>query len=227
MPTYRVETNQGVFEIEADREPTAADVQSYLSQQVKPGSITPEEASKQGMIAAGRAAGVAAPGAGVVASMIEDPRAATAMGVRMAGPAIGQAAGAPLAPFTGGASVPALGGLFGIGSEALASFIEGKPVTKGSLTAAGITGMVPGSSMAGAGAKTLAKEGTKLAAANLAATTAKTLGDENRIPTAQEAGMAVGTAYAAAPLSKYMDSGENVRRAVVEKADNEIGRAHV
>lgn len=224
MPTYRVETNQGTFDIEADREPTAADVEAILSQQ-KTGSVTPEEASKQGMIAAGQAAGIAAPGAGAIASMIGDPRAAAATGVRMAGPAIGQAIGVPLAPFTMGASVPTLGFAGGVGAEALASMIEGQPITKGRLTAAGITGIVPGSSLAGAGVRQIAKEGTKLALTNLAATTAQTLGDENRIPTASESAMAIGSGYAAAPLSKYMDTDTNVRKAMIEKADNAVADA--
>ena len=31
MPKYRIETNQGNFEIEADREPTMEEVQAHLS----------------------------------------------------------------------------------------------------------------------------------------------------------------------------------------------------
>lgn len=33
MPTYQIETNKGTFEIEANREPTASEIESYISQQ--------------------------------------------------------------------------------------------------------------------------------------------------------------------------------------------------
>jgi hypothetical protein len=33
MPTYQIETNRGTFEIEANREPTASEIESYISQQ--------------------------------------------------------------------------------------------------------------------------------------------------------------------------------------------------
>ena len=37
MPKYRIETNQGNFEIEADREPTMEEVQAHLSGGQQPG----------------------------------------------------------------------------------------------------------------------------------------------------------------------------------------------
>ena len=41
MPTYQIETNKGTFEIEANREPTASEIESYISQQsAAPAALT-------------------------------------------------------------------------------------------------------------------------------------------------------------------------------------------
>jgi len=40
MPTYQIKTNRGTFEIEANREPNASEIESYISQQ----SATPDQA---------------------------------------------------------------------------------------------------------------------------------------------------------------------------------------
>jgi len=49
MPTYQIETNKGTFEIEANREPNASEIESYISQQ----SATPA-ASSQAQLMAGQ-----------------------------------------------------------------------------------------------------------------------------------------------------------------------------
>lgn len=67
MPKYRVETNDGTYEIESDREPTPNDVESYLRQSQamaapQPGAetITAEVATPQGTVADSVTAPVAA-----------------------------------------------------------------------------------------------------------------------------------------------------------------------
>ena len=43
MPTYQIETNKGTFEIEANREPSASEIESYISQQSAPSPDVQQE----------------------------------------------------------------------------------------------------------------------------------------------------------------------------------------
>lgn len=67
MPKYRVETNAGTYEIEADREPTANDVESYLRQSktmeqpVATETVAAEVATPQGEVVASETVAESAP----------------------------------------------------------------------------------------------------------------------------------------------------------------------
>lgn len=209
MAKYRIETNQGTFEIEADREPTAQDVEARLSAQQAPENKMAQSTaaepwkpyfnSKEEYDAA-------------VARQATDNPESVGSKAKMAGQAIGSAAlrvGLPaaavaLAPVTGGASLAAIGGVAGAAGEYLGAKVAGEDASAGDIAAAGIMGAIPGANMAKATTGQMLKEGVKQGIGNLASTAAQTGLNEGRLPTGAEALMSFGGGMASVPASKFM-----------------------
>jgi hypothetical protein len=126
MPKYLVETDQGTFEIEADREPTAGDIESYMAGM--------EQGEAQGAPAVPRPARLGAEG-GLLAGTIPGERM---LGNSEAGTAIRY--GAPFLASSGGP----IGYAVNAGGEALAQIAQdGYISSPGMVQAAGVTGSVP------------------------------------------------------------------------------------
>ncbi len=141
--------------------------------------------------------------------------------LRSGPPAIGQGIGAatgPLAPVM----VPLLGGFGGMGGEYAAQAREGGPRRWGAIFGAGLTGAIPGSPLAGAGTKTMIREGLKYGAANLAGKTLETAVDEGRAPTLAEGAMALGSGAIAPVVGKALDAGSGAAEIVAKKSRNEV-----
>lgn len=133
---------------------------------------------------------------------------AAGMASRSGAPAAGQALGAMTGPFAP-AAVPILGALGGVIGETGAQLMEDGPMRPGAIVGAGLAGLVPGGSLAKAGVGTLAKEGLKATATNLAATNIETLIDQHRLATATENAFSAGAGIASPIVGKAFDSGMN------------------
>lgn len=218
MAKYRVETSHGTFEVEADREPTLADVEAAIaSQGAETESKEPEGPAKvenvlgnpyfpkvnaRPIMSTGDPGDVIKGFTGHIADSVLEGGGAT----------LGQMAGAPLAPLTFGASIPVAGALGGMTGNVLSQgrriFAgEQKGFSGGDLVAAGVTGAIPGGSQIKGGVKLL-KEGAKNVAGNVLAETARTAIDEHRLPTATEAGLAGTGAVLGTALQKGLDTGK-------------------
>lgn len=211
MPTYRIETNRGTFEIEANRAPTVAEIEAFAAN-AGAGQVAqpPPARPRSGVVDNGQDFAPShfdgyfdAPArarAGAVAN------AATNMGLRGGAPAAGQAVGAMTGPFAP-VAVPVLGAVGGMGGEALAQLREGEGFSPGAILGAGVAGAVPGGSLAKAGLGKVAKEGGKALAGNVAAQAVETGVDEGRLPNAAEAALAGGAAVVGTAAVKGLDKG--------------------
>lgn len=216
MPTYRVETDKGTYDIEADREPTQADVMAHLqglggdsASKVAPTDVKALQATWANSGPAERAKmliahfpGYAKDGAEGTVKMITD------MGLEAGGAAAGQALGSMAGVYAPVAS-RVLGGIGGAAGNAMAQYAGGGPFSAGRVAGAGIAGMIPGASMAKIGAGEVAMQSAKYAAGNTLAKTAQTVVDTGKLPTAEEALMAAGTGALAGPIAKALDKGLN------------------
>lgn len=211
MPKYRIETNRGTFEVEANREPTAAEVEAMIADGAQP-EQRPEPKPATGQTPSPvMAAAMSVPGMASLPGVSSPDRGAAGSAVDMALegglPAAGQALGAmtgPAAPV----AVPALGFVGGAGGNALAqtrrmAVGEQNRFLPGQMLASGVAGSVPGASLFKAGAREVAKQGARFGAANLAAKATETAVDERRLPTGAEAGLAAGAGALGAPLAKF------------------------
>lgn len=125
------------------------------------------------------------------------------MGIEAGGPAAGQAIGAmtgPAAPVM----VPTLGAVGGMVGDAVVQARGDQPFSAGRMVGAAIQGAIPGANLAGAEARTVAREAGKYAAGSLAAKTAETEIDRGELPTMQEGAMAAGTAALGAQAAKIL-----------------------
>lgn len=136
------------------------------------------------------------------------------LGLEGGGATLGQTVGAPFEAVGGIHIGGAIGGF--LGNTAAQLTTPGKKFSLGEAGAAGVAGMVPGASLAKAGAKTLLTQGAKYAGTNLVGKAVQTGIDEKRLPTLGEATMAAGTGFAGAPLGKYLDGG--MRASAITKA---------
>lgn len=219
MSKYRVETSHGTFEVEADREPTLADVEAALAQQ----SSQPEAAKED-------------TGPGKVENVLGNPyfpkvndRAIMSKGnpgeniagftkhvadtaMEGGGATVGQMAGAPFAPVTFGASIP-VGGAIGGGIGNVATQMrkihsgEREVFSLGELGGAIVTGAIPGGSQIKT-AGGLLKEGAKNVIGNYTAEAVRTGIDEHRMPNAMEGGIAAVGGLAGTALAKGLDIGK-------------------
>ncbi len=146
------------------------------------------------------------------------------MGIRAAGPTIGQAAGALGGPFAE-ITVPAGGFIGGVAGEFAANAREGTPNTAGKLLSAGITGAVPGAPLAKAGLKTVAKEAAKYGAAGLAGKTTELAVDRPEDLLTAEGAKEIATSTVAsaagAPVAKVLSKAAEIdpKRAIMSLRD--------
>ena len=238
MAKYRIDTNQGAFEIEADREPTTQDVEAYMASQ--------EQAAPENKMAQSTAAEPWKPyfnskeeyDAARARQATDDPESLSAK-AGMAGRALASGAlrvGLPAAavlaaPVTGGASLAAIGGAAGMAGEFLGSAVAGEEASAGDIAAAGIMGAIPGANMARAGAGQMVKEGIKQGVGNLAATGVQTALNGGSM-TGADALMSFAGGAAAAPASKFLGGAgtrlteeqvNNAQRDAVNRAWREAG----
>ena len=230
MPTYRIETSRGTFEVEADRQPTEADILPLISG--GGGANAAPVATPAAAPATKQAAPTATPAIAVPTpwGVSQIPKSALARMASIAaeggGPAIGQSLGSATGP-AAPVAVPAGGFVFGMGGDALAQAVEmsqdpNQKFSGGRMLGAGVAGMIPGASLAKAGAKQLAKEAGKQVVANLAAKTVETAVDEGRVPTLGEAEMSTVGSVAGVGLGKVLDKGVGAIRQAIREADNKV-----
>lgn len=117
------------------------------------------------------------------------------------GPALGQSLGGmtgPLAPV----AVPLLGAVGGAGSSAAAQSRRGEPITLGRTISSAIIGAIPGSPLAGAGARKVALEAGKYAAGNVAGAIAESEIDRGELPSVRDIVTQAATGAVAAPAAR-------------------------
>lgn len=125
-------------------------------------------------------------------------------GMESSGAALGGSIGAfPLFSVpTAGLSIPIGAALGATAGYLTKEYAYGRQPTAGGATEAAVMGATPIGRLAGMGAKEVVKEGAKQVASSLAGTTAKTLMDEGRAPTAKEAAISAGGAVVGTGLGK-------------------------
>jgi hypothetical protein len=194
MATYQIETNQGTFEIDADREPTPQDIEAYMASR----DSMANQASADIPLSAIE---LPTPWGGTF-NPVDAAQTVKNMGLEAGGAAGGQVLGAgtgPLAPV----AVPLLGGVGStLGNVAAQLTTPGKDFSWGEAGGAFVAGTVPGASLAKAGGKELVKAGAKAAAMNYGAKAAETVIERGELPTTGESVMAVGAGLAAPVVSK-------------------------
>lgn len=133
-------------------------------------------------------------------------------GPEAAGATAGQILGAPLAEFGGVQAGGAIGGFIGNGVTQLRKMASGEqPGYQLGQALGGVpANMIPGASLAKAGAGQVVRAGIRYGTANLAGKTIQTAIDESRLPTASEAAIAVASGVVAAPMQKYIEAGNIV-----------------
>lgn len=218
MPKYEVKTSQGTFVVEADREPTEADVLAALRSQ-KAAAVPVKPAWNVNRFSVGASMAPTPPpippeGAAAVANGLAN------MGIRGAPPAIGQAIGAATGPFAP-AMIPFLGALGGMGGEAAAQFREGRGMRGGAIFGAGVAGAIPAAPFARGGIS-LVKEAGKQVAGNLAAKATETAVDEGRLPSVGEAGFATAGGVAGTALGKALDAGTKAAATTEKEIANAV-----
>ena len=212
MPKYRIETDQGNFEIEADREPTMAEVQAHLS-----GGQQPDQPANN--FAQSTAAEPWKPyfnsreefEAAKQRQATEDVESVGSK-AKMAGQALGSAtlkvglpaAAVALAPVTGGASLAAIGGVAGVAGEYLGAKVAGEEASMADMASNGVASMIPGANMAKATVGRMVREGVKQGLGNLASATTYSAFNQEGLPSGAEALMAFGGGMAAAPASRFL-----------------------
>lgn len=217
MAKYRVETNQGTFEVESDREPTQADVEAYLAAQSAPASSAPPPPPTTptqppgGIRAFFNQPGIAGNPYSQMPPM--NPMAVADMGAEAGGATAGQMLGAATGPFAP-VAVPVLGGLGGAGGNALAQFRQMKmgerpSFSVGEFAGAGVASMVPGGQLTGAPLRAVAREGSKAALANLAGKASENLIEGKPLMTGKEAATAGLGAVLGTTIARGLDAGKN------------------
>ncbi len=212
MPTYQIETNQGTFEIDADREPTPQDIQRLMAAPSDPSPVassfarsTPEEpwrpffSSKEEFDAAKARQETDNPES-LPAKAGMAGRALTSAALKVGVPAAAIAA----SPFTGGASLVAVGGLAGMAGEYGGNLVAGDDTTLGGLASAGIANAVPGGNVLKTGVTGLIKAGARDAVTNLAASQAQAYIDDGRLLSPEEAATSASMGALAPVVAKTL-----------------------
>lgn len=132
-------------------------------------------------------------------------------GMEGSGAALGGAIGAfPLLSVpTAGLSIPIGAGLGAVAGYLTKEYAHGREPTLGGTTEAALMGATPIGQLAGAGTRAVVGEGARQLASSLAGTTAKTLMDEDRVPTLKEyalstTGAVVGTGIGRATATQRL-----------------------
>jgi len=144
------------------------------------------------------------------------------MGLEAGGAMLGQAIGAPFEAVGGMHIGGAIGGAFGNAAAQLTT--PGKDFSLGQVAGAGVTGAIPGASLAKAGAGQVAKQAVKFGAANVAAKNAETLIDTGETASIGENAFALGAGAIAAPLAKYLDAGSRAASAATKSGGDSVTR---
>lgn len=243
MPKYRVETSDGTFEIESDREPTPSDVESYLRQSQ---ALPSNEAPALPPVAAKPAPAPKSENQALFENMRErgweklDPQermfyllakslpesfgivagAAPGLAARSIGPAVGQKIGR-LLPVPGGERIG--GAIGGAGGEIVAEVMEGGTEFRpGAIAGAAVSGAVTGKPMARMGGAELAKEGARIAGSNVASAATETAIDAERLPTLGEAGRAAASGVVGAGISRALARPKSIGgRPAISQMENE------
>jgi hypothetical protein len=140
------------------------------------------------------------------------------LGLEGGGATLGQVAGAPFAEFGGVQAGGAIGGALGNIAGQLTT--PGKKFSLGEVGGAAVGGAIPGASLAKAGARTVAMQGAKYAAGNVAAVNTQSMIDTGKPASlGQDAVAAVG-GFAGAGLSKFIDTGR-AAQAVADKTSRD------
>lgn len=195
MPKYRVETNQGIFEVEADTEPTVADIERHLASQngAAPAAAQPVTAGSGPMFFQNGRPRV---------SQKEDPSAPTGLAIDLALeagiPAAAQALTAPGAALgvtsAVGAGASVLGNL--LAQTRRVAMGEQEGYSGGQVAQAGVSGAIPFVGPARTaerlsrpvlrGAMQVGKNAALQGATGFAGEATKTLIDEGRMPSLGE-----------------------------------------
>lgn len=237
MAKYRVETNNGTFEVEADREPTVAEVEAHIASaggqspvrgnapvsahaapSRPPASL--KDAMAMGLL--GNPYGVGGTGGMQRMGFDANPKMAgmvADMGLEAGGGTGGQMLGTatgPLAPV----AVPVLGAIGAGGGNALAQFRQMKMGERerfgfGEFFGAVVGGLIPGSPAAKGALKPaakilkFAKEGGVAAGQNIAAKATENLIDDKPLLTGKEAATAGIGAILGTTIARGLDAGKN------------------
>lgn len=203
--------------IAADRAGNTEDAKAFAAAiRALPAEVVEEQVVVEGPAVATQAqlSQLQGPSAGLLSGQprggVPVPRVITDTALEGGGATIGQIAGAPFAPATGGLSIPvggSIGGLIGNygAQKARISSGEQDKVNIGELIGAAITGAVPGSTVAKSGIKTIAKEAAKQGAAGLARNVVQTGIDEGDIPTLESAALSTLIPAAGGALARRSD----------------------
>lgn len=229
MPIYLVKSPSGQeLEIEGDSPPTEKeldDIFASVAPKDTPAPVVPASTGRnpEPSEANDFDTGMKDPRTGLpmrrdFAGMERRLNATADLGIRAGGPAAGQSVGAMTGP-AAVIAVPALGALGGAISEYIALKREGKDASLGKIIGAAISGAIPGASMAKAGMKEVAKEGTKYAGGELVARTAESEIDRGELPSAVEAASAVVDGVGGAVAGRVMS---RVAEKTSEQALNEM-----
>lgn len=130
------------------------------------------------------------------------------------GPAAGQALGAMTGPFAP-AAVPILGAVGGAAGDAISQFRRMASGNQnkfqyGEMMGAGLTGAIPGASLAKSGLGKVALTGLGYGAGNLAAGEIQSLQDKQKPLSGSEGAMAFASGAISAPLSRVLSFGKTI-----------------
>ena len=225
MARFIIETDRGKFEIEADGQPTAEQLQQAAQDFTANQAGAPQSKASVGSVMSAMAD---VPMAGFPAlNQIKAAGPAIAdMGLEGGGAAAGQAVGA-MGGFAAPVTVPVGGAIGGSVGNALAQLRqlymgERKDFSVGEFIAAGAMGSVPGVSLAKAPMREIAGAVGKNVAGNLAAKTIQEGVDEGRAITPGEAGMAVIGAGLGVAGGRALDTGAALNAATKAKIANAV-----
>jgi len=217
MPTYTATSPQGqTLHIEGDAPPTEKELDDIFARMAPPDrSADPYSAAPNTPAPPTLGAQFSSPAEFQAAQQrqaTENPESLSSK-AGMAAQALGSAtakvglpaAAVALSPFTGGASLAAIGGLSSIGGEYLGNKIAGEESTPGGLAAAGVLGATPLRALGSEGFSGIAREAGKLGLAGLGANVVQTGIDEQRLPTGAEALSSAGLSALGAPMGRALE----------------------
>ncbi len=144
------------------------------------------------------------------------------LGLEGGGATLGQIAGAPFAEFGGVQAGGAIGGALGNIAGQLTT--PGKKFSLGEVGGAAVGGAIPGASLAKATARTVAMQGAKYAAGNVAAVNTQSMIDTGKPASLKQDAIAAIGGAAGAPLSKFLDKGLRAEATRIAAAQDSVRR---